>query len=330
MFTRIPLLAALLAISLLPTLPATITTNPFPFDAIHSATLGEVIVTSSGWLGPVLDPAGTAPGQVSRVQRYNWATGALTATIDIGPYYDGTSWATVSAGVCEVPGALIVCNAGSASELVRIDTASNTVTHRWPMAGAPYHCVRGPDGNVWVTLRAGGQVLKVNPVTGAVLATVSVPGGPWRMALLGSTLLVTRFHDDALAWIDTSTATVTHTTPVGDQPNDVCIDPDYPVVYTSNYGGSVSIVSTASRAVVQTIALPAGSGPHGISRIGDELWVILSNHNAIQVWDPFRAALKRTHATGWDPSFGCVTPGSFWYANPLADRVGILPTAHVW
>lgn len=327
--TRIALLATLLTLALLPTLPSAVATNPFPFDVHFVPSRNEVWVTSIGWIGPALDAPGTSPGQRAKVHVIDWVDGSLDATIDVGPYYDGSGWPNTPAGLCHAGGALIVCNPGS-NEIIRIDMATRAITNRWTLGVFPYHCLADSAGKVWVTFRGEGVVRKIDPDTCAVLATVSVDGGPWRMAMLGSQLLVARFHDDQLAWIDTATATVVHNTPVGDRPNDVCVDPTWPLVYTSDYGGTVTLVSVSTRQAVQTITLDSGAAPHGIYRIDQDLWVINSGLAKIDVYDPVRGVKKYSHATGQDPSFGKATPGSFIYANPLANRVGTIPTAHTW
>jgi YVTN family beta-propeller protein len=59
--------------------------------------------------------------------------------------------------------------------------------------------------------------------------------------------------------MDTVTATVT----VGTSPVGVVVTPDGAYVYVANYGGSVSVISTASNTVTATVTV--GSGPWGVA-----------------------------------------------------------------
>lgn len=99
------------------------------------------------------------------------AQGATTATelvarIDVGArgacsvaFEAGAAWATVF----------------SSNEVVRIDPATNAVTHRIPTDGGPCGITAGA-GALWVMTNSGNTVQRIDPATGSV--TASIPVGP--------------------------------------------------------------------------------------------------------------------------------------------------------
>jgi YVTN family beta-propeller protein len=150
-------------------------------------------------------------------------------------------------------------------ELERIDPAKNRVVKRWKLTGAVG--VVGAFGSIWGAGSNG--VLRVDPVTNKVVATIAAPGAGWTAAS-GDAVWVTT-SGGAVARIDPATNTVAAT--VGLK---AAVLGDPAVV-----GGmlwvpqvrenSIAVIDPATNTVVRTVK--AGAGPFVVTEIAGEAWV---------------------------------------------------------
>lgn len=128
---------------------------------------------------------------------------------------------------------------------------------------------------VWA--RAGGEVVKIDPVTNTVVARVAAPGLGGLDADEGE-VYVASFDDDVVRRIDADAARVTATVEVGLNPEGVDVTADS--VWVANHrGGSVTRIDRRSNAVTATISVgPTGpSGPQQIAEYGGSVWVGVPN-----------------------------------------------------
>ena len=139
--------------------------------------------------------------------------------------------------------------------------------------GEPTYGLASSGGSVWVGGLGSGDVLRIDPASGKVLARVSIgarafnlaaaPGAVWGIANLTNTA----------ARIDTRTGKVTASVPVGNGPYD--IEWGFGSAWVSNsLDGTVSRIT--GKKVVKTIKV--GVEPNGIAAIGNYLWV--TDHTA--------------------------------------------------
>lgn len=91
------------------------------------------------------------------------------ARIDVGArgpcsvaFEAGAAWATVF----------------STSEVVRIDPATNAITHRIKTDGGPCGITAGA-GALWVMTNTGNTVQRIDPATASVTATIRVGIAPY-------------------------------------------------------------------------------------------------------------------------------------------------------
>ncbi|MEV6681723.1 hypothetical protein AB0N09_33345 [Streptomyces erythrochromogenes] len=98
----------------------------------------------------------------------------------------------------------------------------------------------------------------------------------------GATSYVASFADDSVAVVDTRTAAVTTTIPVGDQPAQVVLSADECRAYVVNTGdvtiaGGISVIDTTTNQVTGT--LTAGSNPYRIALApdGNHAYVVTDN-----------------------------------------------------
>jgi YVTN family beta-propeller protein len=165
----------------------------------------------------------------------------------------------------------------SVQGIMIIDTSTNTVVGPLiPGIGESVFrpCLAiTPDGSqIYFTAADGSsRVFVISTASNTRIATLSVPSGPVGIAVTpdGSSAFVTKEQGNAVGIIDTATNTVEATSiPVGAIPTAVAVTPDGAFVYVVNLvtfsgNGTVSVISTATNAVVATV--PVGSVPDGIA-----------------------------------------------------------------
>jgi YVTN family beta-propeller protein len=192
----------------------------------------------------------------STVSRVSVATGRRVKAVKVGSTpYDatfayGSAWTT----------------AYGAGELERIDPAKNAVTARWKL-DLPVGVV-GAFGSVWAA--GAGGVIRVDPVSGKVVATIAVVAGAGWTAASADAVWVT--SPNGLVRIDPQTNTVAATIPLAGQP--YLGDPDVVggrVWVPQIRKGSIAVVDPATNTVVQTVK--TGPGPFVVTQIAGEAWV---------------------------------------------------------
>lgn len=146
------------------------------------------------------------------------AVGSSPRSVAVAP--DGRVWVT---------------NKGSASiSILSPATLAVVQTVSLPRASRPHGLVFAPDGSAaFVVLEGTGQLLKLNPTTGAQLAAVAVGNAPRHVSVTAdsATVLVSRFITPPLAGEGTAT------------------------VNTTTGGGEVVVVGASNLAVSRTIVL---------------------------------------------------------------------------
>jgi YVTN family beta-propeller protein len=192
----------------------------------------------------------------STVSRVSVATGKRLKAIPVGiaPYDAtfayGAAWTT----------------ANGSGELERIDPARNRVVKRWKLPLATG--VVGAFGSVWAAGQTG--VIRVDPITNALVATVPVAGGAGWTAASADAIWVTTAK--GVARIDPRTNAVAAEIAV---PGGAALgDPDVvdglvwvPQIRRS----SIALIDPATNTVVRTVK--AGAGPFVVTAIKGEAWV---------------------------------------------------------
>ncbi|HEX3430217.1 MAG TPA: YncE family protein [Rhizomicrobium sp.] len=180
-----------------------------------------------------------------------------------------------------------------------IDTSTNTITGTVPVGYSPYGMAVSPDGTkLYVVINDFDGSNGTGPNYLAVVDTAtSTLGGsipisttyPVNVAVSpdGTKVYVgddARNHND-ISVIDTGSNTVS-LIPVGYGPEDLVVSPDSSKLYVVNGGdNTVSVVDTASNAVMATI--PVGAAPYGldITPDGSRVFVESLQTNTVSVID---------------------------------------------
>src|SRR5262249_17876066 len=148
-------------------------------------------------------------------------------------------------------------------ELERIDPALNRVVKRWKLPQATG--VVGAFGSVWGAGPEG--VIRVDPVTNALVATIPVEGGAGWTAASNDAVWVTT--PAGLARLDPQSNTVTATVGLPGAP--YLGDPavvDGMVWVPQIRRNSIAVVDPATNAVTQTVK--AGAGPFVVTEIAGD------------------------------------------------------------
>jgi YVTN family beta-propeller protein len=120
-------------------------------------------------------------------------------------------------GLLHAYGALWVGDYGS-GKLLKLDPASGRVLQRWPIAHADW--VTASPGTLWVSSEPG-RIVRIDPKTGAVKATIKVGVNPLATAWIGGELWVPSIDDDSVSIVDPATNRVRDTRKAGFGPASV-------------------------------------------------------------------------------------------------------------
>jgi len=167
--------------------------------------------------------------------------------------------------------------------------------------------------SVWVTSATGSKVVRIDPATNQVVATVAVGTAPAGVVSSGTAIWVANSGSDTVSRIDPATNAVAATIPVGDGPNQLAWDGTY-VWVTNSLADTVSRITPAGN-VVSSYAV--GDNPSGIAAAGAGGGVFVANTGS----DSLTKLTQSTGAvaatvTGLRDPFGVAFGGgSIWVSN---------------
>ena len=231
----------------------------------------EVIAYGEGslWVGVTHETESYAelPGSLIRLDPQY---GRIEARIPIGL---GAKDIAVS------PGAVWVTQFQDNS-VIRVDTASNTVTTTIPFK-EPIG-LAWADGSIWVS-GTEGDLSRIDPATGHVLAALSTPDSGGYIAVDGTTLWVTNGgrigSDGGVTRVDTTTNKVTASTELGFFPEHIAIGGGDAWI-TSSDNPTVFKVDTATGAAVPLSLDDTNFGAWNVATTAGAAWVVRSNDYA--------------------------------------------------
>jgi len=161
---------------------------------------------------------------------------------------------------------LYVVNAGDATISV-VDVKTHKITET--RTGAKGAMAIKPTDNwglFWLTAPADNKLLLMNPKTGAVEASIDVPGEPHGLVHSpdGKTVYVGQRKLGQIAMIDTASRKITKTTSLGQRPDMIAISSDGKTVYVAiRDENKLAVVSTADLSL--TIKVDTDGETHGVA-----------------------------------------------------------------
>jgi YVTN family beta-propeller protein len=204
-----------------------------------------------------------------------------------------------------------------------IDTATNIVTATMQFGSIPDEIGFSPDGAYAYIFNEGPTtVAVVDTATRTVVATIDIAAdiGPADLAVRpdGRRVYVVNSFDSTLSVIDTDPLhvgyrTVIKTIPV-DRPIGVAVSRDGSRVYVSHefsgqqLGNTVSVIDTATNAVIDTIMVGAKPGAMAVSPDGTRLYVANEADDTVSVVDVATNTVVATIPVGSGPTGVAVSP----------------------
>ncbi len=267
-------------------------------------------------------------GSISRIDPN---TNQVVATIKMGPPLcdhclgtvaerDGTVWATSSS---------------ARLTLMRIDPASNKLTASSELPIFPSAMLSAGDGSLWLASTLDGEVVRIEPKTGKVLATVAIPGVQaltegdgtiWATARTG-------MANGHVARIDPNTNQLEGETDVPIQPAAARFV-DQALWIVDEGGGDVVRFDPTTNSIND--ALHVGFAPTGLAVANGWLWVVSGATAAVdgpsltQI-NPHQASVAGTIALGRGNAIGLAAGAQgLWVVNREPDvvmRIGLAAPA---
>lgn len=132
------------------------------------------------------------------------------------------------------------------------------------------------DGSVWLLSDSTGILLRINPETATVQATIRVQPHSYCAAYADHAVWVTSTGNSAVQRIDSRKNSVVAVIPAGKNPRFIAVDGQ--AVWTLNQGdGTVTRIDPQTNQVVATIDVQA-KGPGGDIAAGDgKVWIVSTN-----------------------------------------------------
>lgn len=159
-----------------------------------------------------------------------------------------------------------VVNAGDATISV-VDVKTYEISTTWTGAkGAMAIKPTGDWGQLWLTAPAENKLLLLNPKTGAVEASIDVPGEPHGLVHSpdGKTVYVGQRELGQIAMIDTASRKIVKTAAIGKRTDMMAISSDGKTVYVAvRDENKLAVVSAADLSV--TIMIDADGETHGVA-----------------------------------------------------------------
>jgi YVTN family beta-propeller protein len=217
-----------------------------------------------------------------------------------------------------------VANGGGDSVSV-LNLNANAPAGTIPVGRGPVDVAITPNGAfAYVTNATDGTVSVIATASNSVVATIPVGTGPRGIAISpdGQAAWVANSGDDSVSVISTATNTVSGPAirlGVGANPDGIAISPDGGSAFVAQLSGNVSIVSTATRAVVGRVDDASAPSRIAIGPRGGRAFVTDSSATSVTAFNPVTGAvIGGPIPVGLTPSGIAVAPsGVFAYAAAL-------------
>ena len=229
--------------------------------------------------------------------------------------------------VVATPGATWVTN-GATNTISKVDPVSNTVLISIDLdpafKGVPFAIAAGDDGSLWVSVAVfddadnslPGSVVRVNPTTGQVLATVPSGRDCLDIATSPGAVWVTCYDDGTVIRIDPATNQVAATIPLAKGVVGVAFGEGS--VWVANEAvGTVTRIDPTTNQIVT--AIPTVGGAEGVAVGGGAVWVANYGNKGqpnglLSRIDPATNQVTRTIPVGTNPVFIAYGGGYVWVA----------------
>jgi YVTN family beta-propeller protein len=229
------------------------------------------------------------------------------------------------AGVVIAPNGVWVTNSVDQS-LSRIDPAANSVLQTIPLALTGFNlpgAIAYGEGSLWVAVEQydtggnslAGSLLRVDPATGALLATISLGRYPYDVTTSPGAVWVPLADDNQVVRIDTATNAVTATIPVTGTPSGVAYG--FGSLWVSTWAGPVVRIDPATNQPTATIQTQDSGGAIAVgptavweTNVGHEL--ITAPDGRVTRIDPATNSVVGSALVGDNPQSVAAFGSSVW------------------
>ena len=208
---------------------------------------------------------------------------------------------------------------GPAPKLAKVDLKTRTVSAVFDVGGVTKEGgIAVGAGSVWLMVDKLGSLARIDPATGAVVATVQLPPGSYNPVFSEGRVWVSRADGSELTVVDAKTAKVVDHVPIGPHPRFLTAGSG--AVWTLNQGdGSLSRIDVAGRRPVDTLQLQT-PGPGGdIAYADGRVWTTMMKTPLTAVDAARSVILCQWKGAGGD-AIG-VGHGSIWLTDLSAGTV---------
>ena len=216
----------------------------------------------------------------------------------------------------------LVTNQNS-SDLSVLDIAARSETRRIPVPGKPAGVAVAPDGSVYAVSPDTKTVRRIAPDTGAILAKVTLDGGPNGIALdaARNRVFVSDWYNARIWALDATTLTPLRELQTGSAPAGLDVSARY-LASADRDADQVSLFELDDLSLRTQV--PVGIGPFGLRFAPDgRLFVGNVGSNDVTVIDPESARATATLPVGERPYGVAFAAGRVFVTNQYADTVSV-------
>lgn len=170
-------------------------------------------------------------------------------------------------------------NDTTGTSLMKIDITTNVVVANVSPGSSFLQYPTFDGSSVWISNFSAGTVFKINPLTNAVIATVTVGSQPTQMAFDGLYMWVSNQGGGSVSRINVGTNAVVATITGLTSPGAIAFDGKFIWVGGINSGAPLVKIDPSSNTVVTTISGVTGPIP-SIAYDGTSMWVALASVGA--------------------------------------------------
>jgi YVTN family beta-propeller protein len=185
------------------------------------------------------------------------------------------------------------------------------------LPGSPTHLATA-FGSLWVAVdkEDGGALVRIDPASRRVLATVPVGGFPYGIAAGFGSIWVTNYNDDTLSRIDPATNRVSATTAAGAGPAELAIAGG--LVWVADDDSNLSAVDPVTNRLVRRVRVGPGPRYRTFVAAAGSIWTVSAGIGVVRV-EPTGGSIEATIPIG-----GCCDGGLMLAAG----RVWATDTVH--
>jgi YVTN family beta-propeller protein len=150
------------------------------------------------------------------------------------------------------------------------------------LTGNPLNVAAG-FGSLWVTETqdTGGLLVRIDPRTQRVLASIPVGSVPAGIAVAAGSIWVTSHDDGTLIRVDPATNRVTATLPVGPEPGELAVAAG--MLWVGNSDATIARVDPATNRRVQVVEVGAGVRFRPMAAGHGSVWTVVNGRGVVRV-----------------------------------------------